>query len=40
VVKDNARGGLRIAKDAEPVIKGGRISDPIQKDGMLGVFGL
>lgn len=39
-VRGNARGGIRIAPDAEPLIQGGRISDPIQREGKLGMFGL
>lgn len=40
MVKGNARGGIKIAKTAEPLLQGGRISDPIEREGKLGMFGI
>ena len=39
-VRGNARGGLRIAKGVEPLIQGGRITDAVEREGKLGMFGL
>lgn len=38
-VRGNARGGLRIARGVEPLIQGGRITDSVDREGKLGMFG-